>query len=112
MKKLSLLTVLVAALQAVSVLGAVVYFPGPSFYLPLNSDPLPFDINQDGTADVSFSGEWLATDDIPSSESSIICSVSGANGAQLLVTNGYAQILSSGESIGSDSPDWNAGKLL
>jgi hypothetical protein len=112
MKKLFPLMILVAALQAVSAWSAIVYFSGPSFYLPVNSDPVSLDINQDATADVSFSGEWLATDDFPSSESSIICYVSGANGAQLLVTNGYAQILSSGESIGSDSPDWNAGNML
>jgi len=103
---------LIALLAASAVLGQEVsYSSGPSFYVPVNFDPVSLDMNQDGTADVTFSGEWLATTDFPSSESSIIYYVSGANGAQLLSANGYAQILSTGEAIGN-SPEWNAGTVL
>jgi hypothetical protein len=103
---------LIALLVASAVFGQEIsYSSGPSFYVPVNSDPVSLDVNQDGTTDATFSGEWLTTDDFPSSESSIICHVSGANGAQLLVTNDYAQILSTGEVIG-DSLDWGAEPVL
>jgi len=103
---------LIALLAASAVFGQEIsYSSGPSFDAPVNSD-LTLDINQDGTADVAFSGKILATDDIPSSDVSTFCDVSGVNGAQLLVTNGYAQVLTSGESIGSGLPDWNAGEVL
>ena len=111
MKKLFALMGLVAALQAASAWGAIVYFPGPAFNAPFNAD-LSLDINQDGTADVGFSGRILVTYDIPSSAMTTFCDVSGANGAQLLVTNGYAQILASGASVGSGSPGWSAGDVL
>ena len=90
---------------------SIQYIAGPAFYVPVNSDPVSLDMNADGTADAIFSGVWLQTTDYPSSESAIACNVSGANGAQLLITNGYAQILSAGKVIGN-SPDWSAGTVL
>jgi hypothetical protein len=111
-KKLFPFLVLMGALHAVGAWGAIVYSAGPAFYAPINSDGLPFDINQDGTADVSFSGKILSTMDIPPSAVTTFCSVSGANGAQLLITNGYAQILSSGEAIVGGLPGWSLDEVL
>lgn len=103
---------LIVLLTASAVWGQEIsYSSGPPFYVPVNSDPVSLDMNQDATADAIFSGEWLITDDVPPSESSIICYVSGANAAQLLTTNGYAQILSAGEVIG-DLTDWSAETIL
>jgi hypothetical protein len=111
MKKFFLLAAMLLCARAVQAQG-VIYVPGPAFGVPVNLDPHSLDMNQDGKADVTFSGEWLVTLDFPSSESAIVCNVGGANGAQLLEAGGYAQILAAGDEIGN-STLWSAdGALL
>ena len=103
---------LIALLTVSAVSGqGINYFRGPPFFIPPNTDPVSLNMNQDGISDVSFSAGMLETMDYPSSAASLNCVVSPDNGAQLLATNSYAQILATGRQIG-DSPSWNSSDLL
>lgn len=109
LKHTSLFAVLTSLLVATSGRCTVVYSPGPLPPPPpfIFGAPQPVDFDGDGIGEVEFTlGLTLCTMDVPTS----FCSTPffiGANTNELLISGGYAAILSLGELIG-DVPPTNA----